>query len=84
VVPRDTLYQIAFVGAIMGAGTALSIAGLIVGSHPMQFGFPAALAVAQLQNWVFPWERRALSVLRLQLDRNTPLATEISEDNQDS
>ena len=70
VVPRDTRYQMLLVGTLLGAGTALSVAGLIVGSNPMKFGFPIALVLAQLQNWVFPWERRAVSALRRFVSRN--------------
>lgn len=73
-VPRDTLYQLFLVGTILGAGTALSIAGLIVGSNPMKFGIPVALAVAQLQNRLFPWERRAVSELRRYLSRGDTAA----------
>jgi hypothetical protein len=78
-VPRDTLYQLCLVGAILGAGTALSVAGLIVGSHPMYYGFPVAVVLAKLQNWAFPWERKAVSELRLHLSRNIPVATQVSE-----
>ncbi|MEQ8844176.1 MAG: hypothetical protein RIB58_04910 [Phycisphaerales bacterium] len=78
-VPRATLYQVCLVGAILGAGTALSVAGLIVGSNPMYYGFPVAVVLAKLQNWAFPWERKAISELRLHQSQNTPAATQVAE-----
>jgi hypothetical protein len=65
VVPRDLLYQVVLVGTLLGAGAALSIAGLVTGSKPMWYAFPVALLLAEMQRRRRPWsERRLLDALR--------------------
>ncbi len=59
VVPKAVLYQMVIVGAIIGAGAAVSTVGFVVGPRWMVFGFPAALGLAQMQNMLIPWTRRA-------------------------
>lgn len=83
-VPRDTLYQVCLVGVLLGAGTAISVAGLIVGSAPMYYGFPVAVVLAKLQNWAFPWERKAVAELRLHQSQNPPAATQVTEGARDA
>ena len=50
VVPRFFLYQLAFVGSLLGGGLALSIVGWATGDRWLPMAFPIALAARWLQN----------------------------------
>ena len=65
VLPRDAGYQCVLVGAILGAGIALSVLGFVMENTILWWGFPAAIALARVQNQVLPWsETRLLQELR--------------------
>lgn len=49
-VPRLFLYQLFFVGALVGLGTGLSVMGLVLGSTVLSASLPIALGLAYLQN----------------------------------
>lgn len=64
VVPRATLYQLFMVGALIGAGVAMSVVGFTSGPGWLRYAFPISLILAQLMNWLIPWERGAMRQLR--------------------
>ena len=51
--PKTSLYQIFLVGAVLGAGLALSIVGIAQGPEFLKGSFPIALALCYLQNKVY-------------------------------
>ncbi len=42
-IPGDATYQYVLVGAIVGAGTALGVAGFVMETAVLEWGFPVAL-----------------------------------------
>lgn len=67
-VPRSSLYQLVLVGAILGAGAAVSVVAIGLDAAALRCAFPIAVVLAWLQNRL-PWERRALSQLPSRRDQ---------------
>jgi hypothetical protein len=53
VFPRYAVYQLFFVGVLLGAAVTLTIAGLIIGNKPLTVVAPIVLAVVYAQNRFF-------------------------------
>jgi hypothetical protein len=61
VVPRFFLYQLFFVGGLLGAGVALTVIGFAYDAHRwMRWGWAVALLVAWLQNVLLSRHERRL------------------------
>jgi len=72
VVPRDALYQLLLVGLLFGAGLALTVVGIVLGSVALQCALPAAFVLSLLQRILLPWsEVRLLKELRVRLEKNS-------------
>ena len=65
VLSRDTPARMLIAGAILGAGMALSIAGLAIGTRWLWAALPMALVVAQMVRTLYRWsEDRAIEAVR--------------------
>lgn len=82
VVPRDTLTNVFIAAALVGAGAALSIAGLILGNRWLWIAFPVALVIAQAIRHFVPWsDDRLLRELRERSPEHSPETTEPGRDD---
>lgn len=58
ILPRSSIHQLTIACFLLGAGTALLIAGGFLGVKSLMWGFPLALASLALATKFMPWWRR--------------------------